>query len=222
MIVTPNGSVFRVCGLVLITCSASTCRQLSIHAFLCALCWSWLSRRHWCRTYYRSVSPRVRNSKFNYCLLHIAKTGHLRCCLYMNHGMNHATNGRSLEPCNTCMSCSSQSRKCACTGVEIRRTMERLFHQWTAILIMFVFTHGSGSRRRVQITRRWKLLLQLELHEEFRMQASWRPWQGPQRNHVFATKFYCVIASRLCMRMFCCRRETSNLPCEEERAPCSR
>ena len=31
----------------------------------CALCWSWLSRRHWCRTSYRSVSPRIRNSKFS-------------------------------------------------------------------------------------------------------------------------------------------------------------
>ena len=58
----------------------------------CALCWSWLSRRHWCRTSYRAVSPRMRNSKFllnvvvglhvvivnskcshDYCLLHIAK-----------------------------------------------------------------------------------------------------------------------------------------------------
>ena len=33
----------------------------------CALCWSWLSRRHWCRTFCRSVSPRIRNSKFSSC-----------------------------------------------------------------------------------------------------------------------------------------------------------
>ena len=64
-----------------------------------ALSGSWLSRRHWCRPLYRSVSPRVRSPSFlhvvvrlyivivnsdcshNYCLLHIAKTGHLRCCL---------------------------------------------------------------------------------------------------------------------------------------------
>ena len=30
----------------------------------CAWCWSWFSRCHWCRTSYRSVSPRQRNSKF--------------------------------------------------------------------------------------------------------------------------------------------------------------
>ena len=82
-----------------------TTRRLRAHSLVrcrvsCALCWSWLSRRHWCRTLYRSVSPRVRNPSFlhvvvrlylvivnsncshNYCLLHIAKTGHLRCCLY--------------------------------------------------------------------------------------------------------------------------------------------
>ena len=31
----------------------------------CALCLSWLSRRHWCRTFYRSVSPRIHNSTFS-------------------------------------------------------------------------------------------------------------------------------------------------------------
>ena len=66
----------------------------------CALCLSWFSRRHWCRASCRSVSPRVRNPSFllvvvrpylvivspncshNYCLLHVAKTGHLKCYLY--------------------------------------------------------------------------------------------------------------------------------------------
>ena len=31
----------------------------------CALCWSWFSRCHWCQTSHRSVSPRIRNSKFS-------------------------------------------------------------------------------------------------------------------------------------------------------------
>ena len=33
----------------------------------CALCWSWMSRRHWCRTFYRAVSLRMRNSKLYSC-----------------------------------------------------------------------------------------------------------------------------------------------------------
>ena len=81
-------------------------RRLRAHSLVrcrvsCALCWSWFSRCHWCRTCHRSVSPRIRNSKFlldvevrlclvivnsdcshNSCMLHIPKTGPLRCCPY--------------------------------------------------------------------------------------------------------------------------------------------
>ena len=47
-------------------------RRLRAHSLVrcrvsCPLCWSWLSRRHWCRTPCRSVSPRIRNSKFSSC-----------------------------------------------------------------------------------------------------------------------------------------------------------
>ena len=77
---------------------------------LCGRCsGSWWSRCHWCRASCRSVSPRIRNTKCRVLsflmlqfmlqsdcilwssisseakLLHtfcIAKTGHLRCCLY--------------------------------------------------------------------------------------------------------------------------------------------
>ena len=71
-------------------------RRLRAHSLVrcrvsCALCWSWMSRCHWCRTSKSAVSPRIRNPSFfhvvvrlhlvivnsncshNYCLLHIAK-----------------------------------------------------------------------------------------------------------------------------------------------------
>ena len=40
-------------------------RKLRAHSLVkcrvsCALCWSWFSRCHWCRTSHRSVSPRTR------------------------------------------------------------------------------------------------------------------------------------------------------------------
>ena len=82
-----------------------TKKRLRAHSLVkcrisCVLCWSWLSRCHWFRTSCRSVSPRIRNPSFlhvvvrlylvivssncshNCCLLNIAKTGHLRRCLY--------------------------------------------------------------------------------------------------------------------------------------------
>ena len=44
-------------------------RRLRAHSLVrcrisCALCGSWLPRRHWCRPLFRSVSPRVRNPSF--------------------------------------------------------------------------------------------------------------------------------------------------------------
>ena len=101
-------------------------RRLRAHSLVrcrvsCALCWSWLSRRHWCWTSYRAVSPRIRNPSFlldvvvrlflvivnsncshNYCVLHIAKTGHLMCLsLHLwAQTMGHRLSNQNKSPCS--------------------------------------------------------------------------------------------------------------------------